>query len=236
MAALPALKRLAAAYPDARVFQATYARALKDTGSARVAVDIYRKAVSRWPSDGSLYHDLAVAARAAGDTKEALRAEQAAIALEGSNASALNGLGLLQAESGDAAAAAASFEKAANQDPSNASFWTNLGNARRELGDLDRAEQAYRRALEADAAYADAENGLGVLLVQRKQPREAIAYLERAVGHDPRSYQAQLNLGIARQESGDSAGAAEAYRRVLAMAPTGSREREAATVLLRGIR
>ncbi|HEX6973261.1 MAG TPA: sulfatase-like hydrolase/transferase [Vicinamibacterales bacterium] len=232
-AALPALKRLAGDYPDARVFQATYARALKDTGSARAAVDVYRKAVARWPSDASLYHDLGVAARAAGDAREAMRAEQAAIVLEGSNAAALNGLGLLQIEQGDAANAAASFEKATTADPSNASFWTNLGNARRELGDIDRAEQAYRRALEVDATYPDASNGLGVILVQRKRAAEAIPFFKAAVARDPRLYEAQLNLGIALQESGDPAAAAEAYRRVLTLAPPASREYQAATQLLK---
>lgn len=235
--AVPVLDRLAAEFPAARVFQATFARALKDTGQARRAVDIYRKAVARWPGDASLYHDLSVAMRAAGELKEALRAEQAALALEGSNATALNGLGLLHAEAGDLAAAAAAFEKAAAADPSDASFLVNLGNARRDLGDLDGAEQAYRRALEIDRASADAENGLGVLLVQRKRPADAIPLLERAVARDPRLYEAQLNLGIAYQESGDRARAAEAYRRLLATAPaTATRERQAATELLRSVR
>ena len=236
-AALPVLNDLAADYPDARVFQATYARALKDTGKARTAVEIYRKAIARWPNDASLYHDLSIAARAAGDAREAMRAEEAALVLEGSNAAALNGLGLLQAEAGFAAKAAESFEQATAQDPSNTSFWTNLGNARRGFGDLDRAEQAYRRALQIDATYADASNGLGVVLVQRKRPLEAIPFLERAVRHDPELYEAQLNLGIALQESGDRAKAMEVYRRLIATtSPSAARERKAAAELLRSLR
>ena len=235
--ALPVLKDLAAEFPDARVFQATYARALKDTGKARAAVEIYRKAVARWPDDASLYHDLSAAARAAGDTNEAMRAEQAALALDGSNGAALNGLGLLQAQSGDASAAAASFEKATSADPSNASFWVNLGNARRELGDLDRAELAYRRALEVDAAYADAFNGLGVVSVQRKRPADAVPLFQQAVQRDPELYEAQLNLGIALQESGDRAKAMEVYQRLVATAsPSAARERKVAAELLRSLR
>ena len=65
--ALPALGDLAARFPSARVFQSTFARALKDTGDAVGAVAVYRTGVARWPSDAALYHDLAVAARAAGD-------------------------------------------------------------------------------------------------------------------------------------------------------------------------
>ncbi|MEP6917646.1 MAG: sulfatase-like hydrolase/transferase, partial [Acidobacteriota bacterium] len=72
--ALPALRDLAERFPAAPVFESTYARALNETGSSRAALAIYKAAVARWPEDAALYHDLAIAARAAGDTTEALRA------------------------------------------------------------------------------------------------------------------------------------------------------------------
>ena len=84
-AAMPALAGLARAFPDAPVFQATYARSLKDTGRVRESVEAYRRAVARWPRDATLYHDFAVAADAAGLPAEASRAEQAALALEPAN-------------------------------------------------------------------------------------------------------------------------------------------------------
>ena len=150
------------------MFQTTYGRALKDAGRPAEAVAVYRQAVTRI-RDASLFHDLAVAARAAGNLSEAVKAEQAALALESRNPAALNGLGLLHAEAGRATDAAASFEQAATLDPSNASYWTNLGNARRELSELPQAESAYRRALDVDPDYADAANGLGTILVQTGQ-------------------------------------------------------------------
>jgi len=231
--ALPSLKGLADKFPDASVFQSTYGRALKDAGRAGEAVRVYRRAVSRI-SDASLFHDLAVAARAAGQIGEALKAEQAALALEGRNPAAMNGLGLLHAESGRPAEAASAFEQAATLDASNASYWTNLGNARRELGDLSRAEAAYRRALDADPRYADAANGLGSVFVQTGRPAEAVAWFQRALEHEPQFYEARLNLGIALQESGQPAKAAEVYQEILATAPPRfARERRAASDLLR---
>jgi tetratricopeptide (TPR) repeat protein len=230
--ALPVLKDLAQRFPDARVFQSTYARALKDSGRAPAALAIYKTAVRRWPADASLYHDLSVAARAAGDAAEAFRAEQAALALDAGSATALNGLGLLHADAGRPAEAAAAFERAAQQDPGNATYWANLGNARRASGELDLAEAAYRRALEDDGEHADAANGLGALLVQRGRAADAIAWFERALAHAPNFYEARLNLGIAYQESGDRAKAIEAYRRVIAETPRGSRDHRAATALV----
>jgi arylsulfatase A-like enzyme/tetratricopeptide (TPR) repeat protein len=233
--ALPSLKALADKFPDAPVFQSTYGRALKDAGRAAEAVQVYRRAVSRI-SDANLFHDLAVAARAAGQMGEALKAEQAALALEGRNPAAMNGLGLLHAEAGRAADAASAFEQAATLDSSNASYWANLGNARRELGDLPRAEAAYRRALDADPRYADAANGLGSVFVQTGRPAEAVAWFERALEHEPQFYEARLNLGIALQESGQPAKAADVYREILAAAPPRfARERRAASDLLRQV-
>ena len=230
--ALPGLTRLARAYPDAPVFQSTYARTVKDTGRAAQAVEIYRRLVARWPADATLYHDLAVAAAAAGLAAEAARAEQASLALQPSNAAASNGLGLLFIEQGNVAEAVKAFERAVADDPSNAAFWANLGNARRDAGDQARAEQAYRTALEHDPRSGDAANGLGVLLVQQRRPADAVRWFEQALAGSPRFVEARLNLGIAYQESGNLEKAREAYGRVLADAPPGSKEHRAATDLL----
>ena len=230
--ALPGLAGLARTFPDAPVFQATYARALKETGRVRDAVDVYRRAVARWPEDPWMYHDLAVAAGAAGFRAEAARAEQAALALEPANAAASNGLGLLQVQAGKPADAVKAFERAVKADPTNAVYWTNLGNARRDASDTTGAEQAYRTALDHDPRSADAANGVGVLLVQAHRALEAIPWFERALAGSPRFAEARLNLGIAYQESGNAAKAAEQYRRVLELAPPGSREHQAAATLL----
>jgi arylsulfatase A-like enzyme/Tfp pilus assembly protein PilF len=231
--ALPGLANLARTFPDAPVFQSTYARALKDTGRVREAVDVYRRAVARWPKDATLYHDLAVAAGAAGLAPEAIRAEQAALALEPGNAAASNGLGLLQIQDGKPADAVKAFEHAVKSDPTNATFWTNLGNARRDSNDLVGAQQAYLKALEADPRSSDAANGIGVVLVQGHRASEAVPWFERALAGSPGFAEARLNLGIAYQESGNAAKAAEQYRRVLDSSPTGSREYQAAAKLLK---
>ena len=235
-AALPGLARLARAFPESPIFQATYARALKDSGSALKAVEIYQRLVARWPGDAAMYHDLAVAAAAAGMPGEAARAEQAALALQPGNAAASNGLGLLLVEQGKPADAVRAFERAVQDDPSNATFWANLGNARRDAGDGVRAEQAYRRALDLDARSADAANGMGVLLVQQRRPADAIRWFEQALAGSPRFVEARLNLGIALQETGQPARAAEHYRRVLADAPPGSQLHQSATALLSQIK
>lgn len=240
--ALPALERLAARYPDAPVFRATYARALKDAGRTAEALAAYRKAAQRWPTDATLLHDLAVAAREAANEaggkaaavlqKEAIDADRAALALAPSSATARNGLGLLAVDQQRLQDAVREFSQAAELDPGNASYWANLGNARRATGDAAGAEQAYRRALDVDSRSADAANGLGVLLVEARRPGEAVMWFERVVTAAPDFVEARLNLGIALQQSGQMARAAEAYRAVLAARGADAREKEAARSLL----
>ena len=240
--AIDTLKTLAATHPDAPVFQSTYARALKDAGRPIAALNVYRQAARKWPTDAVLIHDLAVAARDAASTaagplaeslrEEAIRADRAALALDPESATAHNGLGLLAIDENRPADAAREFDRAAALDPNNASYWTNFANAKRATGDRDGAEQAYRRALAVDPRAADAANGVGVLLVEAQRPAEAVPWFERALAAAPDLVEARLNLGIALQQSGDRKRAADAYRAVLAAPAQYKREREAAQKLL----
>src|SRR5204863_9871934 len=63
--AIVTLRQLTAAHPSAPVFQATYARSLKEAGRLDAALALYRDAVRKWPRDATLHHDFAVAAREA---------------------------------------------------------------------------------------------------------------------------------------------------------------------------
>jgi Tfp pilus assembly protein PilF len=229
--ALPSLARVAASYPAAPIFQSTYARALAASGRKKEALERFRAAVKQWPADASLYHELAVVARELGQVNEATRAEEAALTIDGNSSEARNGKGLLLADAGRPQDAAAAFADAVRLDPTNAVYLANLGNATRAAGDLDAAASAYRRALELSPKLADAANGLGVILVQQKKPADAIAWLEVAAS-DPLFAEAQLNLGIALQESGAIDRARAQYRKILSAKGPPSRERDAAQKLL----
>jgi Flp pilus assembly protein TadD len=240
--AVPKLARLVTDEPDAPVFRATYARALKENGRLADALDVYRRAAKRWPTDAMLLHDLAVAARdaslrasgsvAAALRQEATNADLAALTVAPSSASAHNGLGLLAIDQERPADAAREFERASALDPNNASYWINLGNARRGNGDSAGAEQAYRRALDVDSQSVDAANGVGVLLVEAKRPAESVAWFERALSAAPDFVEARLNLAIALQQAGNNARAAETYRAVLDAHGPHPREKDAARKLL----
>ncbi len=231
------LAALAAAHPDGYVFVTSHARALAARCAHREATAVLKAAVTRFPAEASLFHDLAVAARAAGDTAEAVRAEDAALALDPRLAAAHNGRGLLYADAGNDAAAVSAFTRAAEIDGSNATYWSNLGNARRATGDDTGAADAYDRALALDPAHADAANGRGVMLVQAGRAADAVDLFTRALAAAPDFHEARLNLGIAYQQAGRPAEAAATWRELLRRAPkNATRERQAASELLRALR
>jgi cytochrome c-type biogenesis protein CcmH len=71
-----------------------------------------------------------------------------------------------------------------------------------------------------------------VLLVEAQKPAEAVAWFERAIAASPEFVEARLNLGIALQQSGQPARAAEIYRAILSAPKKYARERDAAAKLL----
>lgn len=231
------LAALAAAHPDGYVFVTGYARALASRGRQAEAMRVLTDAIARFPTEPSLFHDLAVAARATGQVDEALRAEQASLALDDTNAAAQHGLGLLLMDAGRGGEALGPLTRATEIDESNAGYWADLGNAHRDAGDVRAADVAYGRALQLDGRHADAANGRGVLLVQSGRPAEAIGWFERALAAAPDLHEARLNLGIAYQQSGRRDLALATFRDVLRLAPRAmTRERQAATELLRALR
>lgn len=229
--ALPVLARVMRLHPASPLFASSYAHALAAAGRSGEALARLRKAVEQWPGDAELYHDLAVVARERGLHAEAMRAEDAALAINPALPSALHGKGLGLSDEGRHADAARAFAEAVRHDPTNAVYQTDLGNARRALGDLDGAARAFTAALDRAPDSADAANGLGVVLVQQGRAAEAVGWLERAAT-DRTLIEAQLNLGIALQESGQPARARDQYRLVLRAPGAHPKEKSAARALL----
>ncbi len=228
---LTALARVTAAHPSSPLFASAYALALASAGQSAQALAQFRAAVKQWPTNAELYHDLAVVARSRGLGAEALRAEDAALAIDAGLSSAHHGRGLSLTEAGRHADAAVAFAEAARVDPTNAVYHTDLGNARRALGDLDAAALAYRTALTRAPLFANAANGLGAVLVQQGKAAEAVQWLERAAQEEG-FIEAQLNLGIALQESGQLSRARDQYRKVLVARGRHPKEKDAARTLL----
>jgi tetratricopeptide (TPR) repeat protein len=99
-----------------------------------------------------------------------------------------------------------------------------MGNYYDALGRTDLARDYYSQALFLDPRFSEALNNLAALEIRAENYGEAVALLEMAVNAQPEFALPYMNLGIARESSGDRAGALEAYRKYVELG--GSRSEE----------
>lgn len=93
------------------------------------------------------------------------------------------------------------------------------GNAYMNQNQADSARVCFRDAIQDNEAVARARLNLGVLAYREHHLAEAQNEYQLALAEDQRNPEAWNNLGIVREESGDTLGALEAYQRSLAARP-----------------
>ena len=97
---------------------------------------------------------------------------------------------------GKKAEAIPEYEAGARLNPSDLASQGNLASAYLELGRLGDAERVLKAMVAVDSDSAVAQNGLGLLAIQRQDGATARGHLERAVELDPDLVEAHLNLGV----------------------------------------
>ncbi|RPI12468.1 MAG: hypothetical protein EHM65_05935, partial [Acidobacteriales bacterium] len=109
------------------------------------------------------------------------------------------------------AVAAQQFAKAVEADPKDYAARFHLALSQSLLGKDDEAITEYKKTLELKPGLYEAEVNLGMLLVEQKQPREAIGILEAAVAQKPQEFRPNLYLADALLAAGDFAKAEQQY-------------------------
>jgi len=109
-----------------------------------------------------------------------------------------NLLGIIESDKQDFPAAVAALQHALQLSPNSAPTHNNLGNVYVAEKKLDAAEKEFRTGLRLDPKNRDANYNLGVLLMARGSPGEAIPYFERV---RPANAETSLNLIRAYLES-----------------------------------
>ncbi len=135
----------------------------------------------------------------------------------------LNGTAL--ANAGDWEAAAPELETAVARDPGHALYNLASGHAHGVLaarGDTDALPVAvarYRIAIGREPGYGLNHANLATLYWQQGDTAAALAAMERATQAAPGEATFWLNLGLYHEETGDLAGARDAYEQVLTLRP-----------------
>ena len=119
---------------------------------------------------------------------------------------------------GEKDAAIAEYEKAAQINPADLDSQNNLATAYLEKGRLADAERVFKWILANDADYAAAQNGMGLVSIQKQDANGARGYFERAAQLDPDLVEAHMNLGLLYEMAGDNARARACFETFLAKA------------------
>lgn len=91
--------------------------------------------------------------------------------------------------------------------------------AHHRAGDLQEAEKGYRAVLAVDPVDFDAAHQLGVLLLQRRDPKAAEMEIRRALEIRPDAASAHCNHGNVLAITGDFEGAIVSYERAIELEP-----------------
>jgi predicted TPR repeat methyltransferase len=154
-----------------------------------------------------------------GRLAEAIGVFHEAASREPDDARILAELGTLLTATGRDAEAAEFLARSLKSDPSPAVVWISYANALRACADPLAAEAALRRALKIDPDNLNARIGLGLLLFEVRQFREAAYHLEAAIHAGANDHTVFACLGETSYLIGNFADAACAFAEAIERAP-----------------
>jgi cytochrome c-type biogenesis protein CcmH/NrfG len=125
----------------------------------------------------------------------------------------------------------------AERNPNDAETRVQLGDLYFDAEKFEDAIRWYEDALKIDPRNVNASTDLGISFYYLNQPDRALAQFDRSLAIDPKHSKTLLNIGIVRAfGKQDLDGAAQAWQRVVEVAPADSPEAKAARQALEGVR
>jgi tetratricopeptide (TPR) repeat protein len=125
----------------------------------------------------------------------------------------------LYAQSGDPKEAASLLDRMLKLRPGDAEAWSTRGALLSGLGRSDEAAACYQRAVEANPRSAVALRNAAINTLDREQPADALALLDRALDIDYDNSNAWYCKGVCLARLGRVPEAVEAFRRAVAINP-----------------
>lgn len=127
---------------------------------------------------------------------------------------------------------ARTLERQAGRAPNDAAVRAELGNLYFDAERYDQAIRWYEESLGLAPRDVDVSTDLGVCYYYTNQPDRALAQFDKSLAIDPRHAKTILNMGIVRAfGKQDLEGAAQAWRRVIEIAPDSPEARTAKQAL-----
>ena len=184
--------------------------------SRRIA--LLRQALDKDPHNPSLYYQLGGRLEKNGRYDDAMQLYRVALS-KGIDSGRLHSrLADLLLRRGEKEPAIAEYEKAAQINPADLDSQNNLATAYLEKGRLADSERTFKWILANDANYAAAQNGMGLVSIQKREYQAARGFFERAVQLDPELVEVHMNLGLLYEMAGERARARSSFETFIAKA------------------
>jgi choline-sulfatase len=189
------------------------------SGRAAEALDAFGRAVAQHGGAPEGYNGQGKTLTALGRTDDARQAFERALSAAPDDPDALEGLADLALARGDTADAALRLAALSARDPGDSRVALKRGVVLVRGGDLEQAIALFRSVAEGEPSNAEAALDLGGALAKAGRAAEAVGWFERAIAAGARSPVAWNGLAMARLETGNQAGAADALRESLRAKP-----------------
>ncbi len=188
-------------------------------GRLQKAEQLYRKILSRSPSNPDALHYLGVLEHQQGRYEKAIEYLEKSLVSSPDNEKALNNLGITLRRLSRHREALSCFEQAAALNPDSPEVHNNLANAYRKLGEIDKALTSYQRAVSLNPGFAQAHNNLGNILRQLGRFDKALLSYKTAGDLTPDDAGIHNNIGITLQLQGRLSHALTSFKHALKIAP-----------------
>ncbi len=176
----------------------THAIDLKRQGRYEEARSWYERTIVLDPESAKAHHNFALLLEAMNDAETALMHYEKSLELNPKYTNAYIGLSRLLESSGENTKAVRALSLAIDAQAADERVWTNLGNIHWKNHDLESARNCYETAVALNPGFADAWNGMGVLLISLDNPpapvlAQALLHFQKAVDADPSFEGAKAN-------------------------------------------
>jgi uncharacterized protein (TIGR02466 family) len=163
----------------------------------------YRRAAELEPDFASAHYNLGTVLNQLGRLDDAIAAYDRTIEADPEHGKAHSSRAFVLRAQGKADEAVAAYGKAASILFDDSTVLTGLGKALQDAGRLSEAMAVFARAIEADPDDPEATSSLADVLVQRDEPRDAVAACDAFLGRHPIDASVLAAKSIALNECGD---------------------------------
>jgi arylsulfatase A-like enzyme/Tfp pilus assembly protein PilF len=181
-------------------------------------IALLQKALAKDPQNPSLYYQLGGRLEKNGRYDDAMQLYRSALSKGIESARLHSRLADLLLRRGEKEPAILEYEKAAQINPADLDSQNNLATAYLEKGRVDDAGKTFQWVIANDARHAGAQNGLGLVSIQKRDFQAARGYFERAAQLDPDLVEVHMNLGLLYEMAGERARARASLETFLAKA------------------